>query len=280
MSDNRNPKDAPGEADRAAHPGRHAPGSGALEHPRGGTATPAERAASTSSRRGSACALARRSTWLAAQRRDFVDALLAAARIRDFPGGAVVIEAHDEQSGLHFLVHGSVQLTVPRPYQELSLAHIVLPGEWFGEASSVARLTSPAEYRSRGRCVTLCVPRQELALLQRSSPGAGAAMLELLAASVSRLTEVVADAAGLDPSGRVISKLLSLSEPVSGRDSCSLPVTQFVLAELCSVSRTTVCKVVAELEAREAVACSYAEIHILSRRALLAALRDHIRSEA
>lgn len=62
------------------------------------------------------------------------------------------------------------------------------------------------------------------------------------------------------------------------RDACRLPVTQTELAELCSVSRATVRKVMEELEARGAVACSYAELYVLSRQSILHALRDHLRS--
>lgn len=241
-----------------------------------------EQASATAVRWRSACSLARTSPWLAAQSRDFVDALLSAARLRDLPAGATVIDADGRETGLHFLVQGCIQLTVPRPHQEVSLAHILLPGEWFGEVSALSGLGSPGEYRARGRCVTLSVPRMELVRLQRRSPLAAAAMLALLAAATRRLAEVVADAAGLDPPGRVISKLLTLSAPPAGdesNDTRSLPVSQFELAELCSVSRATIRKVLGELEARQAVTCSYAEIRVLKRKTLVDALRNHAHGE-
>lgn len=234
-------------------------------------------------RRRHACGLARQSPWLASQPRDFADALLAAAQIRDFASGAVISDAHAERTGLHFLVHGCVQVAVPRPHQELSLAHVLLPGEWFGEVSSLTPLRSPAEYRARGRCVTLGVPQAELAHLAGRSEASARAMLALVASAASRLLEVLADTSGLDAPGRVISKLLSLSAPPpggAGRDTCRIPVTQTELAELCSVSRATVRVVMDDLDARGAVARSYAEIYILSRQSILSVFRDHLRSGA
>lgn len=244
-------------------------------------ATPEAGSTSPSSRRRSACTLARHSPWLAAQPASFADGLLAAARLRDHAAGSVVINAQGEERSLHFLVHGSVRVSVPRPHQELSLAHILLPGEWFGEVSALSGMASPAEYRARGRCVTLSLPRPELLLLLQASPTAAGAMLALIASTTSRLMEVVADTGGLGPPARVLAKLLSLSAPAAGgaeRDACRLPVTQTELAELCSVSRATVRKVMEELEARGGVACSYAELYVLSRQSILHALRDHLRS--
>lgn len=242
-----------------------------------------ERASTGGMRLRSASSLARMSSWLAAQPRDFAEALLSTARLREFTAGAVVIGINDVNTGLHFLVQGCVQLTVPRPHQELSLAHIILPGEWFGEVSALSDLGSPGEYRARGRCVTLSVPRTDLALLQQHCTTTASAMITLLAAASRRLTEVMADAAGLDPVGRVISKLLTLSATASGTegsDARLLPVTQFELAELCSVSRATIRKVIRELEGRQAVDCRYREIRILSQRILVDALRDLALREA
>ena len=79
---------------------------------------------------------------------------------------------------------------------------------------------------------------------------------------------------------RFSTRSLYASSNSAERDACRLPVTQTELAELCSVSRATVRKVMEELEARGAVACSYAELYVLSRKSILHALRDHLRSEA
>lgn len=223
-----------------------------------------------------AVAAARRSPWLSDQPRGFGDALLARACLQRFAKNQIIIGL-EEDTGLHFLLLGAVEVAVPRLTLELFPVHIIAGGQWFGEHGAVTGKPSFAEYRARTLSSTLTIPRAAIAELEAHHPGGRAAFVELLSFTIRTQMEMAGDLSGLDAENRVRSKLLTLSAAAGMRaagDGVSVPISQEDLAVVSCVSRPTVCKVLRKLEDAGTIRLGYRRIEILRRGELLSALRS------
>jgi CRP/FNR family cyclic AMP-dependent transcriptional regulator len=212
---------------------------------------------------------ARRSTWLSSQPDTVSAELLKHARLQSFGPGEMIIHLNTQGSGLHFLVQGSVEISTPQRGDELLPVHFLPALNWFGEYTAMTGWPSPAEYRARPACRTVCIPRPAMALLAHDASFAAAA-LQLLAQGLQSLLLQFGDLAGPTAAGRIKSKLLSLSySDGQPRDGCVIPVSQGELAMLACVSRFSVNKVLTTLEKRGVVEVGYRSIKIRNVGALI-----------
>jgi CRP/FNR family cyclic AMP-dependent transcriptional regulator len=212
---------------------------------------------------------ARRSTWLSSQTDAVSTELLKHARLQNFGPGEMIIHLNAKGSGLHFLIQGSVEISTPQRGDELLPVHFLPAFNWFGEYGAMTGWPSPAEYRARPACSTLCIPRQAMALLAQDASFSAAAV-QLLAQGLQSLLLQSGDLAGPTAAGRIKSRLLSLSySDGQPRDGCIIPVSQGELAMLACVSRFSVNKALTALERRGVVEVGYRSIKIRNVDALI-----------
>ena len=223
-----------------------------------------------------AVALARRSSWLAGQPANFVDRLLASASLREHRKGKAIIAFDQEEQGLHFLVEGAVEVWVPRSTGELLPVHLVVPRHWFGELGALTGKFGFAEYCARIASTTLCIPRSAIAGLEIETPAYREILMELLSHSVRHLLWASGDLAGLDPAGRVMSKLLTLTGSANAEgddEQYTLSISQSELGVACCMSRSTINLILTKLEQAGLVRIGYRQIVVLRRQGLIAALK-------
>ena len=247
-------------------------GIGANQSDSGGYCRPAH----NNEGHGAAIAAARTSRWLVRQPHHHVEFLLSSGRLKEFRKNAVIVAAQEEGEGLHFLLSGTVQVALPSLLEEMCVVHFLSPFEWFGALSATTSTLSTAEFRARTGCMVLTISRRTLVELMRSSPSFVTPMMELVAESSQRFAEILAETSGLTPVGRLLAKMLSLSAHAMesrGRESYCLPISQAELGKICCASRTTVNRVLHELEAEGILSVGYAQIEIRKRDELLKYLK-------
>jgi CRP/FNR family cyclic AMP-dependent transcriptional regulator len=187
--------------------------------------------------------------------------LLAIARRRTFARGEVVFHRGDPANALHLIVQGRFAVAITTPLGETAMLGVRGPGEAFGdlalvsggstERSATVSALEPAETRS--------VLRDDFARLRREHPGIDVVLVAILAESVRRLSEQVAEAYYLPAERRVLRRLADLAELYGG----AVPLTQEALAELAGTSRATVNRVLREQQQRGTVELSRSKTVVL-----------------
>jgi CRP-like cAMP-binding protein len=224
-----------------------------------------------------AVAAARKSSWLSGQPSAFVERLLASASLRHHRKSRTIIEFDQQDQGLHFLVEGAVDVCVPRSTGELLPVHLIAPRHWFGELGALTGQRCFAEYGARQASTSLYIPRHAIVALEAEAPAYRAALMELLARAVRHLLWASGDLTGLDPMGRVISKLLTLTGSGTAEGSeeeQTLSISQSELGAACCLSRSTMNLILAKLEKAGLVRAGYRQIVVLRRKGLLAYLSE------
>jgi CRP-like cAMP-binding protein len=192
--------------------------------------------------------------------------LLAIARRRTFGRGEVVFHRGDPANALHLIVEGRFAVAITTPLGETAMLGVRGPGEAFGDlalvsgASSERSATVSALERGETRSVLLA----DFARLRRDHPGIDAVLVAILAESVRRLSEQVAEAYYLPAEARVLRRLAELAELYRG----TVPLPQEALAELAGTSRATVNRVLREQERLGRIKLGRAKIVIVEGNAL------------
>lgn len=187
--------------------------------------------------------LLRRAPFLAVLgRRDIAD-LAAAARRRRFRRGETVFQREDAGDALYIIDEGAVRIYLPSPRgAELTLA-VLGPGDMFGEMAFLegksGRAASAAALEDTE---TVMLRRADFLRLLRARPGAGIAVLEVLARRLRETNDKAGDLVFLDVNGRLAKRLLELAERGSPGPSGVVlpPMTQEQLANLVGVTRESV----------------------------------------
>ena len=232
---------------------------------------------SDGSRLDVAVTAARKSSWLLGQPTAFVERLIASGSLRHYQKGRIVIEFDQQDQSLHFLVDGAIDVCVPRSTGELLPIHLIAPRHWFGELGALTGQRCFAEYCARIDSTSLCIPRHAIVSLAAETPFNHGILMELLSRAVRNLLWASGDLTGLDPTGRVMSKLLTLtgSDTSDGvEEGQTLSISQSELGAACCLSRSTMNLILAKLEKAGLVRVGYRKIVVLRRAGLLAALKE------
>lgn len=193
--------------------------------------------------------------------------LLAIARRRTFARNEVVFHRGDPANALHLIVEGRFAVAIITPLGDTAMLSVRGPGEAFGdlalvsggstERSATVSALEPGETRS--------VLRDDFARLRREHPRIDAVLVAILAESVRRLSEQVAEAYYLPAESRVLRRLADLAELYGG----TVRLPQEALADLAGASRATVNRVLREQEERGILELGRSKIVVLDRDRLL-----------
>lgn len=209
---------------------------------------------------------ARASAWLSTQDPAFADALLRHAMPQRWVKGETVISFEECETPLYFLFRGGIEVSVPRPSLDVAPIHVIPGGCWFGEHGAVTRSPSAAEFRPVVQSYVLAIPRKAVDELMHdgfwSSP-----FLELLSLSHRTQLDLAADLVNHGSEQRVRARLgtmARLAGGTSGKAEVTLAICHESLAAITCTSRSTVCKVLNELQDRNAIRMGYREIKVLA----------------
>ena len=193
--------------------------------------------------------------------------LLAIARRRTFARNEVVFHRGDPANALHLIVEGRFAVAIITPLGDTAMLGVRGPGNAFGdlalvsggstERSATVSALEPGETRS--------VLRDDFARLRREHPRIDAVLVAILAESVRRLSEQVAEAYYLPAESRVLRRLADLAELYGG----TVRLPQEALADLAGASRATVNRVLREQEERGILELGRSKIVVLDRDRLL-----------
>jgi CRP/FNR family transcriptional regulator, cyclic AMP receptor protein len=187
--------------------------------------------------------------------------LLAIARRRTFARGEVVFHRGDPANALHLIVQGRFAVAITTPLGETAMLGVRGPGEAFGDLALVSGGSTErsATVSALETAETRSVLRDDFARLRREHPGIDVVLVAILAESVRRLSEQVAEAYYLPAERRVLRRLADLAELYGG----AVPLTQEALAELAGTSRATVNRVLREQQQRGTVELSRSKTVVL-----------------
>jgi len=210
------------------------------------------------------------SAWLSRQTNEFRQSFLEQASIQTASVNKVIIGLHDEDHPLYFLHRGCIEVSIPRPGDELAAVHFIQSGSWFGEHGALSGRNGIAEYRAHKPCTLLALPRRALAS-HAHAEHVMQAMVDLMSLNFRTYLDITGTLMEQRPEHRVQSRILTL---LSGEGNVRtdgaiiLPLSQEELASLCCVSRPTVNKILRQMEALGWVDLGYRCIKITNLNAI------------
>lgn len=175
-----------------------------------------------------------------------LDRLASASRRRTYRRGEVIFHQGDPGDTLHVIESGRVKVMVDSESGGEAVLTVLGPGDCFGELALIDGEPRSARVEALEPVETVSLQRTDFTQCLYSNPRAVDALLAVLAATIRRLTDEVADLAFLDVEGRLAKKLLELAD-VHGRESegateIELPITQEDLAAMIGSTRASVNK--------------------------------------
>jgi CRP/FNR family cyclic AMP-dependent transcriptional regulator len=190
--------------------------------------------------------------------------LLTVARRRRFSRHEVIFHEGDPGDAVHLIDQGRVALRVTTPAGDTVTLRILGPGSLFGELAILDPAPRNATVVALERTQTLALHRDHFDELRRQHPEVDRILLEALVSEVRRLSTQLLEALHATVPQRVELRLFDLVEQY-GRDTTGavdIPLTQDDLADLCGTSRSTVNKVLSDLEGKGLVRVSRGHVMI------------------
>lgn len=178
--------------------------------------------------------------------------MLQIARRRTFGRGEIVFHEGDPSDSFHLIFQGRFAARVRTRLGDSALLSIVGQGETFGELALVGETGArSATVMALEAAETRSIYVQDFARLRRSHPTIDAALVELLAEQVRRLSRRVLEGYYLDADTRVRLRLVELAAVYGGDEPTPpvrVPLTQEDIADLAGTTRVTVNRVLREQE--------------------------------
>lgn len=213
--------------------------------------------------------------WLSTQAKDFRNALLDLAEIRNFSEGKTIFVEGDTVDGIDGIVAGAVGIYSGPRTDPPALVHIMGPGEWgggeavFGDES--LRISSPIA-RSDVTAVHICW--ESLKALETEFPDVRSRVGALTSIYMKFFLLAYTDNSSKDINVRTKAAILRLlgegwlpKSDVPG-DPVELAITQNEIAELAHVTRNAVAPILKDLERQGAISIGYRKTTVLDRRIL------------
>jgi len=167
------------------------------------------------------------------------DVLRAAVR-RRFRDGDTLFHQGDLGDTVHLLDRGHVAFRIVNVRGVTLTLDLVGPGSTFGEQTLVERdARRSASAVAVGAVETLMVDRDAFAELLERHPAAMSVLVEMLAAQVRRVSEMLLDSHSMGAEERVVKQLRRLALEFRDGDTATLPITQEELASMAGTTRPT-----------------------------------------
>ena len=205
------------------------------------------------------------STWPSCQPVGFADAVLAGAAPRRLEAGEVILPAHDVDCGIVAVIAGSADIHLLSADGARHLVSVRQAEHWCGRCELVPLTPPDLVVTARTAVHLVHLPVERVRRLVLEHPGGPAAFADLVAQEARWLTTMLDAATERRTVARVARKLLA----AFGRgDRRSLRLTQDELAEMTTLSRGTVNRILAEFENDGAITTGYGRLAIADRARL------------
>lgn len=217
--------------------------------------------------------------WLALTASGFRQAVLDRLTPRKLAAGDSIYRSGDREGGLWAVIEGGVQFEISGPQLVPGLAHVAIPGFWFGEAPLIGREPRRHDAYAAEPSLFATISLGDCRSILEDDP-TGWQWIALLASMNRDLAMgMAADLLLQDPRRRVIATLLRLTGWRTGL--CLMPnpgpvqLSQQQLGQIANLSRTVVSATLRDLEDHGLVAIGYRSLEVLDGEALKAMLSEH-----
>lgn len=192
--------------------------------------------------------------------------VLGSTRRRRFARGEVVFHEGDPADTVHFVAEGRLAARRSTPAGDTVTFSVLGPGDAFGELG----MLSPLAHRTTTvvaleAAVTLSLGFTDVQRLRSSHPAMERLLVELLAARVARLSDLLLEALHVPADERVVRRLSELCSrygPLDGRRPVVIPLTQTEIGDLAGASRPTTNRVLRRLSADGVVSLHRGSIEV------------------
>jgi len=197
-----------------------------------------------------------------------VRALLAISRRRSFAKGEVVFHRDDPGDSLHLIVKGSFAVRIMTPLGDTVTLAVRGRGDNFGEMA----LADPDSRRSATvaalqQSETMAVYYGEFESLRSRHPQIDRVLTAFLVGEIRRQNELLLDALYIPAERRVLRRLAELAGMYADADGV-IALTQEELGQIAGASRSTVNRVLRDLEERGTIALTRGKTAIVDRDSL------------
>jgi CRP/FNR family transcriptional regulator, cyclic AMP receptor protein len=178
-------------------------------------------------------------------------AVLASARRRTFERHEVVFHEADPADTVHFVAEGRLAARRSTPAGDTVTFTLLGPGDAFGELG----MLSPLVHRTTTvvalePAVTLSLVFADVQRLRTAHPAVEQLLVELLAARVARLSDLLLEALHVPADARVVRRLSEMCSrygPATDGRPTVVPLTQTEIGDLAGASRPTTNRVLGRL---------------------------------
>ena len=181
--------------------------------------------------------------WLSEQSADFQKALSSRVKLKTFDKGKLIYHIEDTGPEMFCLVSGSVAITVAHPTMGAVAAHVMHPGDWFGEVAVLSRASRLVTVHSRAPCHFISIAKNSVDEVMKGDPQYAYCFFDLMRRNSEISLRSGIDLLIQDPRERLCARLLTLGGAKDGTLPASpfvIPMTQEELALTSCLSRKTV----------------------------------------
>jgi CRP-like cAMP-binding protein len=187
--------------------------------------------------------------------------LLDSGRTHRFARNEVVFHAGAPASSLHFVTVGHFAVQASTPGGDVVTLAILGPNESFGEHTVFTGASvRAATVKSLDSSETLEFTPSDLQRLREERPAIDRLLVGLLVNQVNQMSQRLIEALFVPSQGRVLQRLLALTEQYADLD---IPLSQSDLAELAGVGRSTTNRTLRDAETAGLVALRRSAITVL-----------------
>ena len=216
--------------------------------------------------------------WLSFTPPSFQQAVLQRCLLQRYKAGQAIYNLGDPPGGMFGLVSGAVGVSVAPGERGPYLAHLALPGTWFGEAAAMTRQPRRVGLTATRKAALLHLPLSKVDEIVDHDPAAWRMFALVTLGHLDTAMGACDDLMQRDHVARCVAVLLRLAgcrrasatpSPVSEID-----LSQDGIATLANVARATAGAVLRNLENEGHIERAYRRIRILAPDALRAMLCD------
>lgn len=225
----------------------------------------------------SAKSIIREHGWLATEADWLQSAILDRARLRRFVLNEVVYHVEEGAGGIYGVVDGGFGLSVPSGASEMTLAHIVRRGVWFGHKPVLEGGTRTLSARAVEPSLALHLSLPAMAEIKEQHPSFVLRLAALSERNHAVALRVVGDLLIGNGEKRIAATLARISKPEQSEEP-PLPwpirLTQAEIGQMANASRDSVNRALSKFEAKGWITVDYRVIAVSN----LAALEAHAAS--
>ena len=216
--------------------------------------------------------------WLSLTPASFQRVVLDRCRLEEFKAGQCIFMAGDPPGGMYGLVSGGLGISIAPGERGPYFAHLAKPGTWFGENSAIAEKPRRIGLTATRDALLLHLPLAKINEIVARDPAAWRLIALVTSGHIDLAIGACDDLMLRDHVKRCIAVLLRLGgcRYVSPTDAqhAEIDFSQDEIATLANVARTTVGRVLRNLEKAGHIQQRYRRIGILAPDSMRAMLRD------